>query len=464
MTGHRTRRILMGLGGQASGRLIVAIYQLAIMPVMIHVWGLDLYGEWLIVTGVATYLAVSNHGLTAASAMAVIRLASQDDHAGANAVIGTSLAIVLVVTSTITAVVAMLLAWSRLPQLLSLAQLPVLDLAAIAIACGVQVAGASARTLPIAACDAEGYYGRPQMLSSAFRLVEFGGTVALVLSGFDPVTVAWWMAAIVLADWLAQVALARRRASWAQFRLRMPRWTVVRDLVRPSAGHTVISVAVNALSVQGMRLLVSAILGPAAVGVLSIYTAVTRVTDHLAAMILPVLQLEFARMPEDSSASAGPVRMIGASQMASLLVFGVYTLVAALFGNLAFKLLSAGNVAFDLHLFLLFSLAVLAVQFGRSNLTYLMGRNLVGSVAAAMLGGWLLALAVAAITLGTLGIAGAAISLMVGEAWASLAATALVARHFRLSPARYAISLLSIRPLTALLGRRRSPSTKATAA
>lgn len=453
MSGTRASRLLNGIAGQASGRVMVAVFQLAIMPVMIHAWGLALYGEWLLVTGVATYLAVSNHGLTSASAMAIIRHGAQGDHAAANRITATSLSAVLAVTTVITLAAAAAMGLSRLPQALSIASLKPYDLVAITLACGVQVCAASARTLPIAVSEAQGHYGKPQLLSSAIRLVEFAGTVMLVLSGFTPVVIAGWMATIVVADWLAQVMLARHWASWARFSPAVPDVRVLADLARPSAGHTVISVAVNALSIQGARMVVGATLGPAAVGALSIYTSVTRVTDHLAAMVLPVLQLEFARQPDGTHENARAIGLIGLTQTASLIILAGYTGIAALSGDWIFRMLSAGHVPFNLVLFLLFSLVCLCVQFGRGSLTYLMGRNRVGTISVTMLLGWMAALAMTIPLASWLGIAGVAVALVMGELCASMAALVIAARHFGLSPRSYAALLFSIRPMLAVIGR-----------
>ncbi len=51
MDRHVTRRILHGLGANAYGQLVVIIIQLAGVPILLHAWGAQLYGDWLILAG-----------------------------------------------------------------------------------------------------------------------------------------------------------------------------------------------------------------------------------------------------------------------------------------------------------------------------------------------------------------------------------------------------------------------------
>ena len=56
---HVTRRILHGLGANAYGQLVVIVIQLAGVPILLRAWGMQLYGEWLILAAIATYLSMA---------------------------------------------------------------------------------------------------------------------------------------------------------------------------------------------------------------------------------------------------------------------------------------------------------------------------------------------------------------------------------------------------------------------
>jgi hypothetical protein len=64
MDRHVTRRILHGLGANAYGQLVVIIIQLAGVPILLHAWGTQLYGEWLILAAIPTYLSMADLGFS----------------------------------------------------------------------------------------------------------------------------------------------------------------------------------------------------------------------------------------------------------------------------------------------------------------------------------------------------------------------------------------------------------------
>ncbi len=61
---HVTRRILHGLGANAYGQLVVIVIQLAGVPILLHAWGMQLYGEWLILAAIPIYLSMADLGFS----------------------------------------------------------------------------------------------------------------------------------------------------------------------------------------------------------------------------------------------------------------------------------------------------------------------------------------------------------------------------------------------------------------
>ena len=64
MDRHVTRRILHGLSANAYGQLVVIVIQLAGVPILLHAWGTQLYGEWLILAAIPTYLSMADLGFS----------------------------------------------------------------------------------------------------------------------------------------------------------------------------------------------------------------------------------------------------------------------------------------------------------------------------------------------------------------------------------------------------------------
>src|SRR5260370_41898128 len=55
-------RLIRGFGVTALGPVVTAIVQIVSVPVFLHFWGVKLYGEWLIISAIPIYLALSDLG------------------------------------------------------------------------------------------------------------------------------------------------------------------------------------------------------------------------------------------------------------------------------------------------------------------------------------------------------------------------------------------------------------------
>jgi hypothetical protein len=57
---HRVRRMFTAV---FVGRGLIAVRQVMIIPLMLHAWGADYYGAWLILSSIPTFMAMSNLGV-----------------------------------------------------------------------------------------------------------------------------------------------------------------------------------------------------------------------------------------------------------------------------------------------------------------------------------------------------------------------------------------------------------------
>lgn len=65
---NRLKRIYKGIGANTFGQAVTILIQLSSVPILVSAWGLDKYGEWLLITAIPVYLAFSDFGLAATSA------------------------------------------------------------------------------------------------------------------------------------------------------------------------------------------------------------------------------------------------------------------------------------------------------------------------------------------------------------------------------------------------------------
>lgn len=63
----RWRRVFLGVLSVGYSKIVVAFMQLAMVPVLATTWGLDTYGQWLMLTTVPIFLGASDFGFGTAA-------------------------------------------------------------------------------------------------------------------------------------------------------------------------------------------------------------------------------------------------------------------------------------------------------------------------------------------------------------------------------------------------------------
>ncbi len=61
-------RILKSLAASALGPVVTSAFQIITVPLYLHSWGTRLYGEWIILSAVPVYLALTDFGFATVAA------------------------------------------------------------------------------------------------------------------------------------------------------------------------------------------------------------------------------------------------------------------------------------------------------------------------------------------------------------------------------------------------------------
>src|ERR1700677_3369161 len=77
------KRLLWSLLSNWVSRLSSTLIQLIQLPVFLHFWSVPLYGDWLIVTGIPTYLSFSTTGFGSVAGNEMTMMVARDDRAAA---------------------------------------------------------------------------------------------------------------------------------------------------------------------------------------------------------------------------------------------------------------------------------------------------------------------------------------------------------------------------------------------
>lgn len=355
------RRVLRGLAGYAVSQPVALLIQIAGVPLYLHFWGVDLYGEWLVIAAIPAYLAASDLGVTTATLHAMTVQVAAGDRDAALRTFRTSWRLVSLF-SVVACVIVMAGAYS-LPvgDWLNLGRLGDDDVVLLLLLglFSLHVIGSLQTGLLNAGFYAEGEYGQGVALLSLARLAEFVLGAVCVVAGFGPVAV---VTAFVVGRAIVAVAMRqrlRRLAPWLSLGLGGFDRTTARELFGPALGFTGFAIG-NALNGQGPVLVVGAVFGPAAVVLFSTLRTLTRLVPQLFQGLSNVLRPEIGiAVGSGDLATARRINRLAGR----LALWGVVALALglAVLGDPIVALWTGGRLAVEQPLFMLL-LAVIVVN------------------------------------------------------------------------------------------------------
>lgn len=273
-------RLAKGLSAQAFGKISGVFIQLASVPLLIAHWGAEVYGAWLILTAIPTYIALSDLGFAAAAQAEMTMAVGRGDDDGAIDIFqGTWLLISALSVATVLvlgglASLAPLAGWFNIAALSDGAVLATLWLLGAGVLIAVQC------SLIYAGFHSVGKYGMGQFLLAGIRLLEFILLAAVVLLGGGPVeAAAAWLAGRVIGA-VAMRLLLRRANPGLAFGWGRARAATVKRLAKPAIASLGFPFG-NALNIQGVIIVVGALFSPPAVVLFGTLRTLTRFGTQL---------------------------------------------------------------------------------------------------------------------------------------------------------------------------------------
>ncbi|MBV6440283.1 MAG: hypothetical protein DYG98_10780 [Haliscomenobacteraceae bacterium CHB4] len=266
--GSRKSRILSGISANLFGQLVTATVQLAGVPLLLNFWGMQKYGEWLLLFTLPGYLGLSDLGLGTVATTEMSMCVARQDFGQARRIFRGSflfiIAIGLAVCSTFS-VLAWTLPWHRW---LGIETVSATELSLVLTLLTWYVFFAIFLTLLLGSYRTIGRYGQGQVISNIFRLLEFSGLIGavalgggMVAAGTAFLSIRMLYAAFVWFD-------IRRRATWLRLGKFIWEWPVVRSLLPSSLSMMTVYAGQNFVT-QGLVTIIGLTLGATQVVVFS---------------------------------------------------------------------------------------------------------------------------------------------------------------------------------------------------
>lgn len=404
------RRITAGAGAN----VVNLVYQIMVtglsVPVLTGAWGVEQYGVWVMLTALPAYLALSDFGFSTAAtndiAMHMARGATRKAVRVLHSVWALNLmvgAVIITVLGFAVGGVELLLPDSTLTTygwtILLLGIYAVLNLAS--------------RTV-LGVFRASGHYASGTLVYDTLQFCE--GCISLAVAWFGGGFIGAAAALLIMRmlNLLALIALLRILLPALRLGIGQANIETLRHLLRPAAASMSIPVAL-ALNMQGVALVVGALISPTATAVLS----ATRTVSRVAVQVISAVNR--AMIPELSAASAtGDIeaqrRIARINTLMLVFAAGPAAVLFGVFGPWAIKLWTSGAIYPSTTVAGLLGLAMLlhCIWFFGTNL--LSATNAHGRMAIGLLGSSVLAILLAALLARFWGLPGACIAVVVGEA------------------------------------------------
>lgn len=407
-----THRLVHNLAATLFSRSSSVVNRLAVVPVLLGCLGTELYGQWLIVSAIPAWLALSSFGIGSVAANSISMLAARGDLISARGVYSTTLVMLLILGIIGMAVSAGLL------YLWGMGVTPFVSL-------DIPSAEAPAALLFLAASVFTGFLSEP--FAARLRAADRASHGIAWNAALPWLDTACTVTAAVIRPGITSLALATLLSRLAFVVLL---WFVTRHAHKdlffsPSAVNFTQSLPLigkglafqafplgHAFSNQGMILVVSAVLGPAAVVAFS----TARTLARLGITVLDIIN--HSAMPELTT-------LIGAGNYAraalvhrttaafSLLGGAVSFLISLTAGPWLLHAWTLGKVSLSHALLGLFAASVLAHAFWLSNFVVPLAANRHEGLTLRFVTGALFSVLLCYPLSQSLGLAGAAISSVV---------------------------------------------------
>ncbi|MBN1548313.1 MAG: lipopolysaccharide biosynthesis protein [Syntrophaceae bacterium] len=346
-------RIFHGLAANSFGQMVTIIIQVISVPLFIRFWGVHLYGEWLVISAIPAYLALTDIGFGSVAANEMTMLVSKENRQEALEVFQSTWIFICIASALLGGLILAGIWTLPLERWLKLSLLTHRNFGVVTSLLAIYVLFGLQGGLLQAGYRCEGNYARGVLAGNILRLIEFASvTVGVCLGAGVIITALIFLTMRLIGTAFVYLDL-KKYAPWVHFGVQWVRYPLIRRLAQPAVAYMAFPIG-NALSLQGMVIVVSSILGPVAVVVFSTVRTLTRFALQVMGMINNTVWPEIS-MAYGAGDKGLMRRLHRGSCQASVWLSGLAVLALSLVGREIMKIWTDGKVIPDplfLHLML----------------------------------------------------------------------------------------------------------------
>lgn len=443
MTRTLRGRIWQSLAATTFARIVHVGYVFVLVPLLLGAWGVEIYGEWVILTAIASLGSLTNIGIVQASASEIMLAVGAGNRDRASRISVTTLVSGIGFTIAILGMTWIILNQIDVSALLGVsiisrdAAISILMLSLASIVLSVFVPPLSSALAVVRG------NGLPTLVGALIKNCELVLIGVAAFAGGGPV----WVTSVLVVSTLMNIAiyfiLVRRFVSWLSFDLGYFDLGILRGLLRPSLAQFIIYISTNILAIQVPRIILGHLAGPVAVAEFTISVTYTRALRTLTTLFSVSLQVETPRAFAEKKPEV-LLRIIKALCQINLWLSIIFLIALILLGSVVFSVWTHGRIQFDVWLCVFLGIAAVVGSYADVISTFLIGINRIMAVALAHLLATVLALALAGLLVPIWGIESMAAALIAPELAAALVGIVVFSRLLHLQPMDLFISTLQL--------------------
>lgn len=287
------RRLTLGFISNWISKLASTIIQLVQVPVFLHFWAVPVYGEWMILNSIPSYLSFSNIGFGSVAGNEMTMMVAREDRQGALRIFQSCWWFIAMICSTVIALLSIVLYYVPAARLLKIHNINPSDAKWIIFYLGVSVMLGQFEQLLQSAYRCIGRYPYGSFIKSVFSLSAFSCMILAVAFSAGPRFTALIFACANVTGTIILCMLVRRDIPWIEYGWKHASFAEIRALARPAIAFMGFPIG-NALNLQGTLLAVGYALGPTAVVVFGTARTVSRVALQMVQMVNSTFEPEMS--------------------------------------------------------------------------------------------------------------------------------------------------------------------------
>ncbi len=294
MTSPIVTRLVKGFAAHGFSQVLVIVTQIVSVPLFLSKWGPVRYGEWIALTALPGYLAITDLSFAGTAANQMTMLAGADRRDEAQRVFRSVWVLILALSALALAIASTLVLVTPFDRWLKLGTFNHHEAVLTTLFLVGQIVLAQQGSVIGAAFRSGGYYATGVWANDSLKFFEFLALVGIVTGGGGPVVVTGVVLVLRAVNYLVQYLYVRRLVPWLSLGVRGATLDVIRPLVGPALAYTALPLA-QATTLQGTVLVVNQVVGPTGVVVYNATRTVTRIVIQAVGMVSNAAWPEFSR-------------------------------------------------------------------------------------------------------------------------------------------------------------------------